>query len=93
MEQADEDQGEGEAEAQGLGHGAGAGLQEVKEEQQRSQEHALSQEGAGGRPAQGEQEELVRVDPQVAQKDQKAEKAEKIRVPGGEIDQGGQGGE
>ena len=44
---------------QGLGHGTGAGLQEVKEEQQRSQEHALSQEGAGGRPAQGEQEEDV----------------------------------
>ena len=86
--------GGGKAQPQGLGHGVCTGRPEVKEQQGRADEDALHQKGEGGRPTEGEQEQLIGDDPKVAEKDQKAQKAEKVRVPGGQVQkrcQSGQG--
>ena len=92
MVQAEEDEGEAEAQSQRLGHGAAVRGQEVEEQQEGPQQGTFRHKGGGGRLAECEEKQLIRIDPEVAEKDQKTQKSQESRVSGGQEEQGGQGG-
>ena len=65
----------------------------MEEQQEGPQQGTFRHKGGGGRLAECEEKQLIRIDPEVAEKDQKTQKSQESRVSGGQEEQGGQGGE